>query len=80
MQLRFGTVWAQMKGGQSGSLGEILLSEEETISRIRFWTSISNTAAVEFTTSGGNGHGPWGGSGGEPETLQVGLTFSLTKK
>ena len=65
-------MWTSVKGAQIGSLGEMLLSEEETISRIRYWAAAWNTAAVEFTTSGGDVHGPWGASGGEPNTLQVG--------
>ena len=72
MQLRFGTMWTTVKGGQTGSLGEILLSEGETISRIRYWAAAWNTAAVEFTTSEGDVHGPWGGSSGEAAELQVG--------
>ena len=61
-----------MKGAQIGSLGEILLSEGETISRVRYWAAAWNTAAVEFTKSEGNVHGPWGGSDGQPNILQVG--------
>ena len=64
-------MWTTVKGGQTGSLGEILLSERETISRMRYWAATLNTAAAEFTTSQGDVHGPWGGSGGEPNTLQV---------
>ena len=61
-----------MKGAQIGSLGEILLSEGETISRVRYWAAAWNTAAVEFTTSEGDVHRPWGGSSGEAAELQVG--------
>ena len=61
-----------MKGAHIGSLGEILLSEGETISRVRYWAAAWNTAAVEFTTLEGNVHGPWGGSDGQPNILQVG--------
>ena len=72
IQLRFGAVWASRKGAQAGSFGEILLSEGETVSKVRYWASIYYTAAVEFTTSQGVVHGPWGKSDGAGTVLQVG--------
>ena len=77
IQLRFGGVWAQRKGAQAGLFGEILLSDEETISKVRYWASIYYTAAVEFTTSLGSVHGPWGGSTGTGTVLQVSKMFSV---
>ena len=72
IQLQFGAMWTSVKGAQIGSLGEILLSEEETISKVRYWAAPWSTDAVEFTTSRGDVYGPWGGTGGEADELQVG--------
>ena len=65
-------MWTSVKGAQIGSLGEILLPDGETISKVRYWAAQWSTDAVEFTTSGGDVHGPWGASGGEAIELQVG--------
>ena len=36
IQLRFGAVWASRKGAQAGSFSEILLSDGETVSKVRY--------------------------------------------
>ena len=74
IQLRFGSVWASRKGAQAGSFGEILLSDGETVSKVRYWASIYYTAAVEFPTSQGFVHGPWGKSDGSGTVLEVGVS------
>ena len=75
-EFNFVTVQLGLRGKetQAGSFGQILLSDGETVSKVRYWASIYYTAAVEFTTSQGVVHGPWGKSDGAGTVLQVGVS------
>ncbi len=60
MQLQFGGTWISTIGEETGTQGEVSLSEGETITRVRYWVAPEITFGVEVTTSAGAVHGPWG--------------------
>lgn len=47
-------------GDEVGTQGSLSLADGETITRVRFWADNQATDGIEFTTSTGAVHGPWG--------------------
>ena len=69
--MRFGDEWTSVKGATIGSMGENLLSGNETITHVHYRVRESKTNAIEFTSSEGSVYGPWGETRGEEITIQV---------
>ena len=49
-----------------------MLADKETISSVRYWVAHDRTYGIEFTTSIGTVHGPWGSTPNAAKALQVG--------
>ena len=69
--MRFGDVWTSVKGNDIGSVGEIVLSGNETITHVHYWVYLSKTNAIEFKSSEGAVYGPWGATSDQEITIQV---------
>ena len=72
--MRFGDEWTSVKGAAIGSMGEIVLSGNETITHVHYWVRESKTNAIDFTSSEGSVYGPWGETWGQEITIQVIIT------
>ena len=69
--MRFGEVWSTVKETGYGHVGELSLSDNETISHVRYWVTIEKTYGIEFRTSEGAVYGPWGATCCDEKTVQV---------